>query len=68
MSDALEEHDGKFSIGGRTIINLRFTDDIDALAEKQQKQEALVKSVDKTYTRPQCYKTFFMLIQLSMTY
>ena len=34
MSDALEEHDGKFSIGGRNITNLRFADDIDALAEE----------------------------------
>ena len=34
MSDALEEHDGKVSIGGRNITNLRFADDIDALAEE----------------------------------
>ena len=34
MSDALEEHDGKVSIGGRNINNLRFADNIDALAEK----------------------------------
>ena len=40
MSDALEEHDGKVSIGGRTIINLRFADDIDALAEEEQKPMA----------------------------
>ena len=33
MSDALEEHDGKVSMGGRNITNLRFADDIDALAE-----------------------------------
>ena len=33
MSDTLEEHDGKVSIGGRNITNLRFADDIDALAE-----------------------------------
>ena len=33
MSDALEEHDGKVSIGGRNITYLRFADDIDALAE-----------------------------------
>ena len=33
MSDALEEHDGKVSIDGRNITNLRFADDIDALAE-----------------------------------
>ena len=36
MSDALEEHDGKVSIGGRNITNLRFVEDIDALAEEEQ--------------------------------
>ena len=35
MSDALEEHDGKVSIGGRNITNLRFADDVDALAEEE---------------------------------
>ena len=34
MSDALEEYDGEVSIGGRNITNLRFADDIDALAEE----------------------------------
>ena len=48
MSDALEEHDGKVSIGGRNITNLRFADDIDALAEEEQELEALVESLDKT--------------------
>ena len=38
MPNAPEEHDGKVSIGGRTIINLRFAGDIDALAEKEQEQ------------------------------
>ena len=47
MSDALEEHDGKVSIGGRNITNLRFADDIDALAEEEQELEALVESLDK---------------------
>ena len=36
VSDALEGHDGKASIGGRYISNLRFADDIDALAEEEQ--------------------------------
>ena len=31
MSDALEEHDGKVSIGGRNITNLQFADDIESL-------------------------------------
>ena len=51
MSDALEEYDGKVSIGGRNITNLRFADDIDAIAEEEQELEALVESLDKTCTR-----------------
>ena len=48
---ALEEHDGKVSIGGRNITNLRFADDIDALAEEEQELEALVESLHKTFKR-----------------
>ena len=48
MSDALEKHDGKLSIGGRNIINLRFVDDKDGLAEEEQELEALVESLNKT--------------------
>ena len=51
MSDTLEEYDGKVSIDGRNITNLRFADDIDALAEEEQELEALVESLDKTCTR-----------------
>ena len=51
MSDALEEHDGKVSIGGRNTTNLRFADDIDALNEEEQELETLVESLDKTCTR-----------------
>ena len=51
MSGALEEHDEKVSISGRNIANLRFADDIDALAEEEQEREALVASLDKTCTR-----------------
>ena len=32
MADAFEDHEGTVSIGGRTITNLRFADDIDGLA------------------------------------
>ena len=35
MSDTLEEHDGKVSIGSRNITNLWFADEIDALAEEE---------------------------------
>ena len=51
ISDALEEHDGKGSIGDRNITNLRFADDIAALAEEEKELEALVESLDKTCTR-----------------
>ena len=51
MFDAQEEHVGKVSIGGRNITNLRFADDIDALAEEEQELEALVESLHKTFTR-----------------
>ena len=49
MSDALEERDGKVSIGGRNITNLRLADDIDA--EEEQEVEVLIASLDKTCTR-----------------
>ena len=42
---------GKVSIGGRNITNLRFANDIDALAEEEQELEALVESLHKTFTR-----------------
>ena len=32
MTDAIEDHEGTVNIGGRTITNLRYTDDIDGLA------------------------------------
>ena len=51
MSNALEEHEGKVSLGGRNITSLRFADDRDALAEEEQELEALVESLDKTCTR-----------------
>ena len=43
--------DWKVGIGGRTITNLRFADDIDALAEEEQELEAPLESLDKTCTR-----------------
>ena len=45
-SNALEEHNDKVSIGDRNNTNLRFADDIDALAEEEQELEALVESLD----------------------
>ena len=51
MSDALDEHDRKVSIGDRNITNLRFADGTDALTEEEQELEALVESLDKICTR-----------------
>ena len=41
MTDALEDHQGTVSIGGRTITNLRFADDIDGLAGKDEELASL---------------------------
>ena len=38
-------------MGGRNITNLRFADDIDALAEEEQELEALTESLHKTFAR-----------------
>ena len=51
MSDALEEHDGKDSTDCRNFANLRFANDIDALAEKEKKLEALLESLDNNRTK-----------------
>ena len=50
MSDALEDHEGTVSIGGRTITNLRFADDIDGLAGDKEELANLVEHLDKAST------------------
>ena len=50
MTDALEDHDGTFSIGGRTITGLRFDDDIDGLAGEEEELAELVERLDKAST------------------
>ena len=46
MTDALEDHQGTVSIGGRTITNLRFADD--GLAGKEEELASLVDRLNKT--------------------
>ena len=46
MTDALEDHEGTVSIGGRTITNLRFDNDIDGLAGEQEELAKLVERLD----------------------
>ena len=48
MTDALNDHEGTVSIGGRNITNLRFADDIDGLAGKEEELADLVERLDKT--------------------
>ena len=47
MTDATEDHEGTVSIGGRTITNLRFADDIDGSAGEEEEVANLVKHLDK---------------------
>ena len=49
MTNALEDHEGTVSIGGRTITNLRFADYIDGLAGEEELAN-LAERVDKAST------------------
>ena len=49
-TDALEDHEGTVSIGGRTITNLRFADDIDGLAGEEEELANLVERLGKAST------------------
>ena len=50
MTDAFEDHEGTVSIGGETITNLRFADDIDGLAREEEELAKLVEGLDKAST------------------
>ena len=50
MTDALEDHEGTVIIGGRTITNLRFANDIDGLAGEEEELAELVECLDKAST------------------
>ena len=50
MADALEEHEGTVSIGGRTITNLCFAYDIDGLAGQEQELVKLVNRLEEAST------------------
>ena len=50
MTDASEGHEGTVSIGGRTITNLHFTDDIDGLVGEEEELAKLVELLDNTST------------------
>ena len=48
MNDALDNHVGSVSIGGKIITNLRFADDIDGLASSESEVANLIKIIDNT--------------------
>ena len=50
LTDALEDHEGTVTIGGRTITNLRFADNIDDLAGEEEELAKLVERLDKAST------------------
>ena len=50
MADALEDHEGTVGIGGRTITNLRFADNIDGSAGEEEELANSVERLDKAST------------------
>ena len=51
MCEALDDHEGSVSIGGRLIINFRFADDIVVNAEEEEEAGVLVDRLDTTTTK-----------------
>ena len=51
MCEALDDHEGSVSIGGRLITNFRFEDDIVVNAEEEEEAGSLVDRLNTTTTR-----------------
>ena len=51
MYEALDDHEGSVSIGGRLITNFRIADDIVVIADDEEEAGVLVDSLDTTTTR-----------------
>ena len=51
MCEALDDHDGSVSIGGRLITNFYFADDTVVNAEEKEEAGVLVDRLDTTTTR-----------------
>ena len=49
MTNAIDDHEGTVSIGGRTMTNLRFADDIDGLPGEEELAN-LAERLDKVST------------------
>ena len=54
MTDALEDHEGTVIIGGRTLTNLRFADDIDGLAGEEEEEEEECQYVKCSAVKLRC--------------
>ena len=50
MTDHLEDHEGTISIGGKTITNLRFADDMDGLAGEEEELAKFGEHLDEAST------------------
>ena len=50
MTDVFDGHEGTVSIGGRTITNLCFADNIDCSAGEQEELAKLFECLDKAFT------------------
>ena len=48
MTDTFEDHEGTVNIGGRTIANVRFADDMDDLAGEEKELAKLVGASTKS--------------------
>ena len=71
MTDALEDHEGTVSIGGRTITNLRFAGDIDGLAGQEELAilvERLVKASTAYGMESSAEKTKPMTTPVALTH
>ena len=51
MCEALADHEGSVSIGGRIITTFRFADDIVVNAEEEEEDGVLVDNLDTSTTR-----------------
>ena len=51
MCEALDDHEGSVSIGGRLVTNFRFADDIVVNAEEEEEAGVLIDRLDRTITR-----------------
>ena len=51
MCEALDDHEGIVSIGGRLITNFRFADNIVVNAEEEEEAGVLIDRLNRTTTR-----------------